>query len=91
MAENATKFSAEELCREIIPATLKPRARVENVKREREDLRTKAKVIELPITESYGIEIEIKVEGAKRRAYVYKDDSGKRPDKSEGNGNSGAI
>ena len=29
LAENTTKFTLEELCRDIIPAMLKPRARVE--------------------------------------------------------------
>ena len=32
LAENATKFTPEEMCRGIIPAIFKPRARVESVK-----------------------------------------------------------
>ena len=62
MAENVTKFSAEELCREIVPATLKQRARVDYVKKGGEELRrTKAEAIELLETIFRGIEIEIKV------------------------------
>ena len=33
LAENATKFTAGEMCRDIIPAMLKPRARVEYVRK----------------------------------------------------------
>ena len=47
MSENATEFSAEELCHEIVPATLTPRATVECVKRGGEDFRTREEVIDL--------------------------------------------
>ena len=47
LTENATKFSAEELCCDIIPARLKPRARVEYVKLSGEDLINKHDVIGL--------------------------------------------
>ena len=68
LAENATKFSPEEMCRDIIPACLKPRARVEYVKNGGEDLVAKGDVIALIRTISRGIECEIDVQGARKRA-----------------------
>ena len=90
LAENATKFSAEELCRDIIPACLKPRARVEYVKCGGEELREKPDVISLVRTISRGIECEIEVEGARRRAprrnSSYDSSSGESDDGGRGGG-----
>jgi len=68
LAENATKFSPEEMCRDIIPACLKPRARVEYVKNSGKDLVEKRDIISLIWTISRGIECEIEVQGARKRA-----------------------
>ena len=72
LAENATKFSVEELCCDIIPAMLKPRARVEYVKLGGEDLVKIQDVIGSVRTISRGIACKIDVQGAKKRAFIYK-------------------
>ena len=56
LAENAAKFTTEEMCRDIIPAMLKPRARVEYVKMGGENLNKQQDVINLICTISRGIE-----------------------------------
>ena len=55
LAENATKFTPEEMRRDIIPAMLKPRARVECVIMSGEDLVEKQDVVNLLRTISRGI------------------------------------
>ena len=47
LAENAPKFTPEEMCRDIIPAMLKPRARVEYVNLGGEELTERRDVISL--------------------------------------------
>ena len=58
-AENAAKFTPKEMCCDIIPAMLKPRARVEYVKLGGEELTERWDVISLVQTISRGIECEI--------------------------------
>ena len=72
LAENATKFSPEEMCRDIIPACLKPRARVEYIKNGGEELVEKRDVISLVRTISRGIECEIEVQGSRKRTPKHK-------------------
>ena len=95
LAENATKFTPEEMCRDIIPAMLKPRARVEYVKLGGEELVERRDVISLVQTISRGIECEIDAGGGRRRTNKYKSndssnesDSG-RDDDSRGGGGGG--
>ena len=66
LAENATKFTPEEMCRNIIPAMLKPRARVVYVKLDGEELTERQDVISLVQTISRGIECQILVGGARK-------------------------
>ena len=54
LAENATKFTAEDMCRDIILAMPKPRVRVEYVKLGGEDLNEQRDVISLIRTISRG-------------------------------------
>ena len=61
LAENATKFTTGEMCCNIIPAMLKPRARVEYVKMCGEDLVKKQDIVNLLRTISKDIECEIDV------------------------------
>ena len=93
LTENATKFTLEEMCRDIIPAMLKPRARVEYVKLGGEELTERQDVINLVQTISRGIECKIEVGGAKRRTPKYKSNNDSssesdigRDDDSNGNG-----
>ena len=47
LAGNATKFTPEKMCRDIIPAMLKPRARVEYIKLGGKELTERQDVIRL--------------------------------------------
>ena len=71
LAENVTKFTADEMCRNIIPVMLKPRARVEYVKLGGEDLTKQRDGISLFRTVSRGIKCEIDVGGARKRTPKY--------------------
>ena len=81
LAENTTKFTPEEICRDITPTVLKPRARVEYVKLGGEELTERQDVISLDQTISRGIECKIEVGGARS-------DNG-RDDDSHGGGSGG--
>ena len=67
LAENATKFTAGELCCDITPAMLKPCAQMEYVKMSGEGLVEKKDDISLVRTISRGIECELDAEGARKR------------------------
>ena len=89
MAENASKFSEIELCCEIIPATLKPWARVQYLKEGVKNLRTKMDVLELLEHISKGIEAENEVASSKIHTRYYKSGGSKGPGKSKSGGRDG--
>ena len=68
LEENATKFTLEEICRDIIPAMLKPCAQVECVKLGGEELTERQDVISLVQTISRGIKCKIEA-GGRQEAY----------------------
>ena len=89
LAENATKFTPEEMCRDIIPAMLKPRARVEYVKLGGEELTERQDVISLVQTISRSIECKIEVRGAKRRIPKYKSNNNSLSESNSGRDDDG--
>ena len=93
LAENATKFTAEEMCRDTTDAILKTRARVEYVKLGGKDLTEQRDVINLIRTISRGIECKIEAGGVRRRTPKYKsnhnsssENNGSRDNNSHGGG-----
>ena len=87
LAENAKKFTPEKMCRDIIPAMLKPRARVEYVKLGGEELTERQDVINLVQIISRGIECKIEVGGAKRRTPKYKSNNNSSSESDSGRDN----
>ena len=94
LTENATKFTAEEMHRDSIPAMFKPRVRVEYVKLGDEDLTKWQDLIGLIQTISRGIECKIEVGSARKRTPKYKinfdssskSDGSRDDDSHDGNG-----
>ena len=84
LAENAAKFTPEEMCRDIIPVMLKPRARVEYVKLGGEELTERRNVISMVQTISRGIECKIEAGGAKRRTPKYKSNNDSSSESNSG-------
>ena len=72
LAENATKFAAEEMFCDIIPAMLKPRAQVDYIKMGGEDIVEKQDAVSLLRTISRGIECKIDVGGTRKHTPKYK-------------------
>ena len=72
LVENAPKFTAEEMCRDITPATLKPCARVEYVKMDGEDLVRKQDIANLLRIISRSIQCKIDARDIRKRALKYK-------------------
>ena len=96
LAKNAKDFAVEEMCRDIIPAILKPRAQVEYVKLGDEELTEQRDVISLIQTISRGIEFKIEVGNARKRTPKSKinhdslsESDGGRNDDGHGDGGNG--
>ena len=97
LAENSTKFTAEDICRNIISAMLEPRARVEYIELGNEDLTERQDIISLIQTISRGIKCEIEVRNARKRTPEYKinhdssseSDGGRDDDSHSGGGRRG--
>ena len=89
LADNAAKFTEEEIYRNIIPAMLKPRTQVEYVNMGDEDLAKKQDVVSLLPRISRGIGSKIDAGGARKCTPKYKSGYDSSSESDSGHDNDG--
>ena len=83
LCEDASSFDEEDFCRNVIPATLRPMARVDYIKKGGKNLRNEEEILDVLEEVMEGIEAELEYKGSQKRRKDFDNpnanDNGKRP------------